>query len=68
MYKGLPPGPIMMPSVNAINAVLDYQKTDYLYMCAKADFSGNHNFATNEAEHRLTPKFQQALNDRNIKR
>jgi UPF0755 protein len=69
MYKGLPPGPIMMPSVNAINAVLDYKKTDYLYMCAKADFSGNHAFATNEAEHRVNAKaFQQALNDRNIKR
>jgi UPF0755 protein len=69
MYKGLPPGPIMMPSVNAINAVLDYKKTDYLYMCAKADFSGNHAFATNEADHRINAKaFQQALNDRNIKR
>jgi UPF0755 protein len=69
MYKGLPPGPIMMPSVNAINAVLDHKKTDYLYMCAKADFSGNHAFATNEAEHRVNAKaFQQALNDRNIKR
>jgi len=69
MYKGLPPGPIMMPSVNAINAVLDYKKTDYIYMCAKADFSGNHAFATNEAEHKINAKaFQQALNDRNIKR
>ncbi|MCO5934609.1 endolytic transglycosylase MltG [Mucilaginibacter sp. RB4R14] len=68
-YKGLPPGPIMMPSVNAINAVLDYKKNDYLYMCAKADFSGNHAFATNETEHRVNAKaFQQALNDRNIKR
>ena len=69
MYKGLPPGPIMMPSVNAINSVLDYKKTDYLYMCAKADFSGNHAFATNEADHRVNARaFQQALNDRNIKR
>jgi UPF0755 protein len=69
MYKGLPPGPIMMPSVNAINSVLDYKKTDYLYMCAKADFSGNHAFATNEADHKVNAKaFQQALNDRNIKR
>ncbi|MET3981493.1 UPF0755 protein [Mucilaginibacter sp. UYP25] len=69
MYKGLPPGPIMMPSINAINSVLDNKKTDYLYMCAKADFSGNHAFATNEAEHKVNAKaFQQALNDRNIKR
>lgn len=69
MYKGLPPGPIMMPSVNAINAVLDYKKSDYIYMCAKEDFSGYHNFADNEAEHRINArKFQQALNERNIKR
>ncbi|PAW94686.1 aminodeoxychorismate lyase [Mucilaginibacter sp. MD40] len=69
MYKGLPPGPIMMPSVAAINAVLDHKSTDYLYMCAKADFSGYHAFATNEAEHKINAKaFQQALNERNIKR
>jgi UPF0755 protein len=69
LHTGLPPGPIMMPSVNAINAVLDYKKSDYLYMCAKEDFSGYHNFATNEADHRVNArKFQQALNDRNIKR
>jgi len=40
MHTGLPPGPIMMPSVNAVNSVLDYQKNDYIYMCAKADFFG----------------------------
>jgi UPF0755 protein len=51
LYAGLPPGPIMMPSVNAINAVLDYQNNDYLYMCAKEDFSGYHAFATNVADH-----------------
>lgn len=69
MYTGLPPGPIMMPSMNAINSVLDYQKNDYLYMCAKEDFSGYHNFATNVAQHLINAhKFQQALNERNIKR
>jgi UPF0755 protein len=69
MYKGLPPGPIMMPSVNAINAVLDYKKSDYIYMCAKADGSGNHAFAVTEAEHKVNArKFQQYLNERNIKR
>lgn len=69
LNKGLPPGPIMMPSVNAVNAVLDYQHNDYIYMCAKADFSGNHAFASNMADHLVNAhKFQQALNDRNIKR
>ena len=69
MYKGLPPGPIMMPSANAIKAVLDYKKSDYIYMCAKADGSGNHAFAVTEAEHKVNArKFQQYLNQRNIKR
>ncbi len=69
LHTGLPPGPIMMPSVNAINAVLDYQHNDYLYMCAKADFSGNHAFASNMADHLVNAhKYQQALNERNIKR
>lgn len=66
---GLPPGPIMMPSVNAVKAVLNYQKHNYIYMCAKEDFSGYHNFATNMADHLVNAqKFHQALNDRNIKR
>ncbi|MBD1362505.1 endolytic transglycosylase MltG [Mucilaginibacter sp. ZT4R22] len=69
MYAGLPPGPIMMPSINAINSVLDYQHNDYLYMCAKEDFSGYHNFANNEAQHQINArKFQQALNQRHIYR
>ncbi len=66
---GLPPGPIMMPSVNAVKAVLNYQKHNYIYMCAKEDFSGYHNFATNMANHLVNArKFHQALDDRNIKR
>jgi len=69
LHTGLPPGPIMMPSVNALNSVLDYQKTDYIYMCAKADFSGYHAFATTVTEHLINArKFQQALNERNIKK
>jgi len=68
-HTGLPPGPIMMPSVNAVKAVLDYKKSDYLYMCAKEDFSGYHNFATNVADHLANARrFQQALNERNIKK
>jgi UPF0755 protein len=68
-YVGLPPGPVMMPSLNAINAVLNHQTNNYIYMCAKEDFSGYHNFATNVAQHLINAhKFQQALNERNIKR
>jgi UPF0755 protein len=69
LHTGLPPGPIMMPSVNAVKAVLNYKKSDYIYMVAKDDFSGYHNFATNVAEHQANArKFQEALNKRNIKK
>jgi len=68
IYKGLPPGPIMMPSIASIDAVLNYEHHPYIYMCAKEDFSGYHNFSTNEAEHLANARrFQQALNERNIK-
>lgn len=68
-HTGLPPGPIMMPSMNALKAVLNYDHNNYLYMCAKEDFSGNHNFAATEAEHKINAKrWQQALNERNIKK
>lgn len=67
--RGLPPGPIMMPSVNAVKAVLNYKQHNYIYMCAKEDFSGYHNFATTVSEHQANARrFQQALNERGIKR
>lgn len=69
VHTGLPPGPVMMPSVNALNAVLNYKKSDYIYMCAKEDFSGYHNFATNVADHLINAhKYQKALDERNIKK
>jgi UPF0755 protein len=69
LHTGLPPGPVMMPSVNAVKSVLNYQKNDYLYMVAKEDFSNRHNFATNVAEHNINAqKFRKALDERNIKK
>lgn len=44
LNTGLPPGPINMPEINSIDAVLNYTASNYLYMCAKEDFSGRHNF------------------------
>jgi UPF0755 protein len=69
LHTGLPPGPIMMPSENALNSVLGYKKTDYLYMCAKADFSGYHAFASNITDHNINArKWREALDARKIKR
>ncbi|WP_406826940.1 endolytic transglycosylase MltG [Pedobacter sp. KACC 23697] len=66
-YAGLPPGPIMMPSINAIDAVLNRDNNNYIYMCAKEDFSGYHNFAETKAEHEINArKYREALNKRNI--
>ena len=69
IYKGLPPGPIMMPSIASIDAVLNPADHNYIYMCAKDDFSGYHLFATTMSEHLINArKFQRALDARNIKR
>ena len=68
-YKGLPIGPIFLPSIRAIDAVLNYEKHDYLYMCAKEDFSGFHNFAVSGLQNYANAaKYRNALNNRNIKR
>lgn len=69
LHTGLPPGPIAMPSIKAIDAVLNYSKHDYIYMCAKEDFSGYHAFASTIQQHLINArKFQEALNQRNIKK
>lgn len=67
-YPGLPPGPICIPSITAIKAVLSAEDHHYFYFCAKEDFSGYHNFAKTLAEHnRNAARYQQALNQRGIR-
>ena len=69
-YKnaGLPPGPIKIASVAGIDAVLNLVNHNYLYMCAKEDFSGTHNFAVTYQEHlRNAARYAKALNERGIK-
>ena len=66
-YASLPPGPIRIPSIQALEAVLNYTKHRYLYMCAKEDFSGRHNFAVTLAEHnRNAARYRSELNRRKI--
>jgi UPF0755 protein len=62
-YPGLPPGPICIPSLASINAVLNAEKHNYYYFCAKDDFSGYHVFAKTLTEHnRNAQRYQRALN------
>ncbi len=66
--KGLPPGPICTPSIKTLDATLDAASTNYLYFCAKPDFSGYHAFAATDTEHfRNARAYQKALNRLKIK-
>ena len=64
---GLPPGPIRIASIKGLDAVLNHREHNYLYMCAKADFSGTHEYASTFSEHQKNARnYIRALNARNI--
>lgn len=68
VHEGLPPGPIKIASIKGTDAVLNYVNHDFLYMCAKEDFSGTHNFAKTYPEHlKNAAKYTKALNEKGIK-
>ena len=69
-YKnlGLPPGPINFPETISIDAVLNYEEHKYIFMCAKEDFSGYHNFAVTLSQHnRNAAKYRAALDKNKIR-
>ena len=68
LYPGLPPGPICMPSINSIDAVLNAEHHEFLFMCAKPDNSGEHAFAkTHSAHSRNASKYRVWLNSQGIR-
>ncbi len=65
--KGLPPGPITLPSVESLDAVLNYKHHNYIYFCAKEDFSGYSNFSSTLKEHMDNAhRYQHELSKRGI--
>jgi UPF0755 protein len=68
LNTGFPPGPICIPSVASLDAVLNYSKHDYMFFCAREDFSGYHSFAVSYSQHLLNARrFQNELNRRKIR-
>lgn len=67
LHAGLPPGPIRTTSVETVDAILDSKPHDYIFMCAKEDFSGYHNFASTFAEHQANARrYKRELDRRGI--
>lgn len=68
LYNGLPPGPIRIPERSALEAVLQAPSHPYIYMCAKDDFSGYHDFAADlDTHNRNAARYHRALSHRNIR-
>lgn len=67
-YHGIPPGPIYMPSISSLEAVINAEDHDYIFFCAQADNSGKHVFASTLKEHDKNARlFSEWLNKIGIK-
>ena len=68
LHHGLPPGPIRIADGRTIDAVLNAPRHNYIYMCAREDFSGYHNFASDYATHQANARrYRQELDRRGIR-
>ena len=68
LYPGIPPAPICTPSIPSIEAVLDGERHNYMFFCAKIDGSGYHHFSKTLGEHNAYARqYHQMLNSRNIR-
>ena len=66
---GLPPGPIAMPDITALEAVLAPEKNDFIYFCASIDRFGYHEFAATYEEHtKNAKKYSDWINSQDVKR
>jgi len=69
MNIGLPPGPIAMPDITALEAVLNPEKNNYIYFCASVDRFGYHEFATTLPEHNINAKkYSDWINSQGVQR
>jgi UPF0755 protein len=67
IHKGLPPGPICFAQETSIDAVLNYNKNEYIYMCAKEDLSNKHNFAKTYGQHCVNAnKYRETMDKKGI--
>lgn len=67
LYPGVPPGPIRIASIQVMESVLNYSRHDYLFFCAKSDFSGYHTFSRTLKQHNANAReYHRALNQRRI--
>ena len=68
IYPGLPPGPILIPPSQVVEAVLNAEEHNYIFMCAKPGYSGLHNFSKTYSQHLgYARRYQSWLNQQGIR-